>query len=66
MTKEEALFNLNAHINAKSIGFNGEHVHFELPINDELVCAVFKKDCIEQWTVLGLIKIAYNLTDREN
>lgn len=57
MTKEDAIFNLEAYINTRSRGFNGEHIDFRLPIKDEVVCAVFTKTGIEQWTVKGLMKI---------
>lgn len=34
-----------------------------LPINDEVVTSNLLDDTFQQWTFIGLIKIAYNLKD---
>jgi hypothetical protein len=61
MTKEQAIFQLQAFINAKSRGFYGEHIDFKLPIKDEIVCVIIKEDYREDWTFKGLIKLIYDI-----
>lgn len=61
MTKEQAIFQLEVFINTTSRGFNSEHLDFKLPINDQVVCSVIKKNEIEYWTFKGLIKLIYDL-----
>lgn len=66
MTKNKARELLEYWINTRSQDHLGEHRDMRLPIVDEMVIEFITTKGINQWSFMGLIKIAYDLKDGDD